>query len=118
MKTLDIIIEYPLGILGQFFGADNAVHVNFQLDEWRKIGDSYDATSVYIEEVSHYSSWLEKSIVYDPQDVPEKVMKYIEEHCIDYINHEVPWVMKEADEHQKEIDAETKMEQRRENNSI
>jgi hypothetical protein len=45
-------------------------------------------------------------------------MKYIEEHCIDYINHEVPWVMKEADEHQKEIDAETKMEQRRENNSI
>jgi hypothetical protein len=106
METL--FINAPSGKIAEQFGFKNPVSVDFRVDRWNEYSE---ATRVYITGVFCFNEKLDDFEEFYVQDVPDDVEKELAEYCIEYVNTEAKHLVEEEIERQKEIDAETRMEQ-------
>jgi hypothetical protein len=106
METL--FINNPTGKIADHFGSKNPVSVDFRVDRWN---EHSEATRVYIIGVYCFDEKLDDFEEFYIQDVPNNVEKELEQYCIEYVNTEAKHLVDEEMERQREIDAETRMEQ-------
>lgn len=111
MKTHELVINKCGPLLAKQFGIENPVYIQFQIEKIKYEFDNYMATEVFVVNVAHYDPKTDDYISSEMYEFPRHIQELLEQTCLDHVNNDARELITAVVERQRDIDAETRMEQ-------